>query len=197
VWVRGLFLVKVLLNKDSSLEFHGSSENMLGLLHVITGDGKGKSTASIGLSVRASGAGYKVLFIQFFKMYSSELDQMKKLGIEIKQFQHLGTVFKRYKQEEFDELKEKFKEFWDEVIKDFTKYDLIVLDEIVYVITEGLFPEKKFLEFLEQRSKKTELVLTGRNFPESIIKKADYVSEVRRIKHPYDQGVEARKGVEF
>ena len=186
-----------LLNTDGKLKFYGNPEKRLGLLHIVTGDGKGKTTSSIGLTVRAVGAGYKVLFVQFFKMNSSELKPLEELGVTIKQFQFLGPFFKKYTEEEFVEMQGEFQMFWDEIKPTFEEYDMVVLDEIVYIITKGVFPEKTFLKFLENRSENTELILTGRDFPESIIEKGDYVSEVRLVQHPFKKGIDARKGVEF
>lgn len=189
---------KVLLNTDGKgLKYYGDDENKLGMIHVITGDGKGKTTASIGLCIRSIGAGFKVLFVQFFKMNTNELEPLKKLGVDIEQFQFLGPFFKKYTDKEFNELQEEFSTFWNKLTPRFKDYDLVVLDEIVYIVTKGVYPENDFLKFLERKPKKTELILTGRDYPKSIKDRADYVSEVRRLKHPFDKGVSARKGVEF
>ncbi len=189
---------KVLLHSDGKgMDFYASGEKDLGLLHVVTGDGKGKTTSSVGLCVRAAGNDYEALFVQFFKKNTGELEPLKEVGVEVEQFQFLGPFFKDYSEEEFEEMQEEFQDFWTELKPRLEDYDLVVLDEIVYIVTEGIYPEEKFLEFLEERDKDTELVLTGRDFPESIIERADYVSEVKRVKHPYERGVPARKGIEF
>ncbi len=189
---------KVLLHSDGEgLDYYASGEKKLGLLHVVTGDGKGKTTSSVGLCTRAAGAGFKPLFVQFFKKETNELEPMKEIGVEVKQFQFLGPFFKDYDEEEFEEMQEEFMEFWGEVKLRISDYDVVVLDEIVYIVTEGVLPEEDFLEFLDERPADTELVLTGRDFPESIIERADYVSEIKREKHPFERGVPARKGIEF
>ncbi len=188
----------VLLHSDGKgLEYYGSGENELGLLHVVTGAGKGKTTSSVGLCVRAVGAGYSPLFVQFFKKHSGELEPLRELGVDVEQFQFLGPFFKDYSDEEFEEMRERFGEFWSELTGRFPEYDLVVLDELVYVVTEGVFPEEEMLAFLDERPKDTELVLTGRDFPESIQERADYLSRIEKVKHPYEEGVPARNGIEF
>lgn len=189
---------KVLLHSDGNgLDYYGSGENKLGLLHVITGEGKGKTTSSVGLCVRAVGAGYSPFFVQFFKKHTGELEPLEELGVDVEQFQFLGPFFKDYSEAEFDEMQERFMEFWEDIKPRFAEYDMVVLDELVYVITEGVLPEKEFLRFLEDRPQDTELVLTGRDFPDSLQQRADYLNDIEKVKHPFDEGVPARDGVEF
>jgi cob(I)alamin adenosyltransferase len=189
---------KVLIHTDGKgLDYYASGEKKLGLLHVITGPGKGKTTSSIGLTVRATGAGFDCLFIQFFKKTTNELEPLEQLGVETKQFQFLGPFFKDYSEEEFEEMQDEFMEFWNEIRPSFSDYDLVVLDEMVYVVTEGVFAEDEFVAFLDDRPPDTELVLTGRDFPDAITERADYVSRVEKDEHPFERGVPARKGIEF
>jgi len=188
--------LKVLLNTDGEKKFYGSGEKRLGMLHLLMGDGKGKTSAAVGLCVRARGAGYKALFVQFFKMHTSELEPLRNLGVVVKQFQALGPFFKKYDEESLEELKSRVEEFWEGLREEVKRYDLAVLDESGYLLTEGFLPEQHFLALVKERGE-VELVLTGREFPQSLLDLADYASEVRKVKHPFDKGVAARRGVEF
>jgi cob(I)alamin adenosyltransferase len=172
-----------------------------GLIQVYTGDGKGKSTAAIGQAVRAAGHGFKVGFVSFFKdpeiFGYGEFEPLQKLGIETFVFAKKHPHF--YKNLSFDEVREeclKGVEFIKELFKD-ESWDMLVLDEINIATRDGFLKEEEVLSLLKAKPEQLELVLTGRGATEGIIKEADLVSEVREVKHPYNQGVQGREGIEY
>lgn len=168
------------------------------LIHIYTGSSKGKTTASVGLAVRAIGAGWKVLYCSLYKPDgSSEYEPLLKLGVTLKRFAWRGTFFKNYTKEEMVEQKLAFQAFLTDVESSWQKYDLVVLDEVVYAITSGVISQADFLAFLDRKPGTVELVLTGRDFPEAIKARADYVTTMEQTKHPFDKGHLPRKGVEF
>jgi len=167
-----------------------------GLIHVYTGEGKGKTSAGMGLLVRALGRGLTVKIIQLFKRDTGEQFFFENSGFKYFQFKPLHPFFKTYNQNELQSLKKEFLEFWNEVTENLD-YDVILIDEIGPGIAWGVINESLVLDLINKKPENTELVLTGRDMPLSIIEKADYVSEVNKIKHPYDKGILARKGIEF
>lgn len=176
-------------------------EKKKGLILVNTGDGKGKTTAALGMGLRAWGQGMKVLVLQFIKggWEYGELKAAEKLGpgFEICQ---LGEGFIKGKGDSFiDEHRRAAREALEkakaEIIS--AKYDLIVLDEILYAVHYGLVDLNDVLDLLDRKPEELHLVLTGRNAPPEIIEKADLVTEMREIKHHFTRGVPAQKGIEF
>ena len=173
----------------------------LGLVHIYSGDGKGKTTASIGLTIRALGCGYKVLFVQFLKDdNTNEIKFLSKVdNIEI--ISGNGGINKftwTMTQEELSKVKELMtKRFNDAVeICNTGKYDLIVFDEIMGAIKTNILDEELVLEFIKKKSDSLEVVMTGRNPSNELIEVADYVSEIKKIKHPFDRKIPAREGIE-
>tara|TARA_Y100000034_G_scaffold123932_1_gene171427 strand:- start:5000 stop:5545 length:546 start_codon:yes stop_codon:yes gene_type:complete len=169
----------------------------LGLIHIYTGKGKGKTSAGMGLILRALGRGLKIKIIQLFKRDTGEQFFFENSGFKYLQFKPLHPFFKNYNENELEDLKKEFLEFWKEVIKDIEEYDVVLIDEIGPGIKWKIISEEIILDFMGNKPKNTELVLTGRNIPDSIIEKADYVSEIKKIKHPYDKGILSRKSIEF
>ncbi len=169
-----------------------------GLIHVYTGEGKGKSTASIGLSVRALGAGKRVAFVQFMKgVESSELAPLKQLGITVVR---TGTVTKfipYMNDEEKARCAREQREGFERAVALAESVDLLVLDEIISAMTTGMVPEEDVVSFLKTRPSALEVVLTGRDVPQKIRDMADYFSDIKAVKHPYDQGIQARRGIEM
>ena len=172
-----------------------------GLIQVYTGDGKGKSTAAIGQAVRAAGHGFKVGFVSFFKdpevFGYGEFESLQKLGIRTFLFARRHPHF--YKKISLDEVREeclKGIEFIKELFHD-QSWDMLVLDEINIAVRDGFLKEEEILSLLEAKPERLELVLTGRGVTEKIIEKADLVSEIKEIKHPYEQGIGSREGIEF
>ena len=171
-----------------------------GCVHVYYGDGKGKTTTGMGLILRAAGYGYRVLLYQFMKDNKTSerkiLERVENItmldGLEQEKFSFQMTP----------EEKEERKRFYGEQFWKVTKlavsedYDVLFMDEIIYAISAGLLEEELVLDFLKTKPKKLEVLLTG-NYPgEEILKLADYVSEIKKVKHPFDRGVRARRGIE-
>ena len=168
-----------------------------GYLQVYTGDGKGKTTAAIGLAVRAMGAGMKVLFAQFLKKGDfSEINALRRFGDQIKiiQFGSGKFVRGRPKNADFQRAQQGLKDI--EKYMSSGRYDLVVLDEANVALHLGLLPLEDMLCFISRRPPWVELVLTGRNAPEEIKNAADLVSECRLVKHYFSRGIKARIGIE-
>lgn len=168
-----------------------------GFMQVYTGNGKGKTTAALGLSLRAVCAGKKVFFCQFMKAADcSELKAEKYLpGFKIEQFGAGRFIFGKPSEKDI-EAAEKGLEKAGSILSS-GDYDVVVLDEINVAIHCGLFSEDEVIDILEKRSPNTEVVLTGRYAGSKIIEKADLVTEMEEVKHYYSKGITARKGIEF
>lgn len=165
------------------------------MIHIYCGDGKGKTTASIGLSVRMAGYGKKVLFVQFLKgSYTGELEILKE-NVKVMRCDKNYGFFRSMSDENKENITKNHNDNLSYVIKNMNDFDMIVLDEIFAAYNYGLCNKDMVLEIVENYS--GELVLTGRDPDEWFIEKADYVSEIKKIKHPYDKGITAREGVEF
>ncbi|MCD6198882.1 MAG: cob(I)yrinic acid a,c-diamide adenosyltransferase [Deltaproteobacteria bacterium] len=166
-------------------------------IHVYTGDGKGKTTAALGLTLRADGAGWRVLFAQFLKHGEfSEIKALKKLGEQVTIRQYGSGRFLKGRPSEKE--KEMALAGLSEIMQvmEEGKYDLIVLDEINVAVHFGLIPLKSVMSLLEKRPQDVELILTGRWASKEIMERADLVTEVRMIKHYFSKGVPAREGIE-
>jgi cob(I)alamin adenosyltransferase len=174
---------------------------MQGLVHIYTGNGKGKTTAAIGLGLRAWGRGKKVLMVQFLKgMESGEHLAVKKLdrGFTINIGRNLEKFTWEMNKEELEMTKafqRKQLEYAHEEMKT-DKWDILILDEIMAAITENMISVDDVLALIQNKPEKLEIVLTGRNAPERLIEVADYVSDIREVKHPIQKGVAARRGIE-
>jgi cob(I)alamin adenosyltransferase len=176
-----------------------TSENGLGMVHVYTGNGKGKTTASLGLGMRAAGHGYKVLMIQFMKgdIKYGELEAAKKIpNFEILQFGRPDFVDKKNPAQIDIDLARKGLEHARKVVKE-GKIDLLILDEVNVAVEWGLVSCEDVLKVVKSRPKKMEIVLTGRYAPKEFIEIADTVTEMKEIKHPFQKDILARKGVEY
>ncbi|MEO0262889.1 MAG: cob(I)yrinic acid a,c-diamide adenosyltransferase [candidate division WOR-3 bacterium] len=172
-----------------------------GLIQIYTGDGKGKTTAAVGLAVRASFYNLKVCFIYFHKDPErwgyGELENLKKLGVDVIGFASKHPHFD--KDVSFEDVRReclKGLEFVEKIFNE-NKYDIIILDEINISVRDGFLKEEEILSLLDKKPYGIELILTGRGATEKMIEKADLVSEVKKIKHPFDKGIFARKGIEF
>lgn len=171
-----------------------------GFVQVYTGNGKGKSTAAIGLAVRAAGAGLKSYIIQFMKDYNySELRSLELLHefIELEKVGKDDFVFRKElpPQEEIDLAATALNKAEIKMLSG--KYDIIILDEACVSIYFKILIEEQILEFINKKPKEVELVITGRYCPKSIIDKADLVTEMKEINHYYQKGVVSRKGIDF
>ena len=176
---------------------------MEGLTIIHTGDGKGKSTAAFGLALRAYGAGLNVLILQFIKgrQISGELNALENLSkipaenkIEIRQC-GLGFIDKNNFNEHIDAAETALEISHAEILSG--KWDLIILDEIIYSVKFKLLDAEKVLALIKIRPPQVHLVLTGREAPQILIDAADLVTEMKLIKHPFQRGVKAQRGIEF
>ncbi len=169
-----------------------------GLVQVYTGDGKGKTTAAIGLAVRALGNDFKVRVIQFFKSeLSGEVAPIQKLGADVSIHNHQERPSWTMNEEQEQKLKADSIDGWN-IFKELIesgKYDLIILDEANHVLHRGYIAKEEVLDILDN-AKHTEVVFTGRNAPEWLITRADLVTEMKMHKHPFEQKIPARKGIE-
>lgn len=172
---------------------------MRGLIHIYCGDGKGKTTAAIGLAVRAAGSGKKVLLLQFFKDgKSSEFSALAHVpGIEtVPQTRTFGFSW-TLTPEEKEEARGYYAGLLEEAFRRAGGFDLLVLDEAMSACTTGMIDETRLLALLAGKPAELEVVLTGRNPSQALLDAADYVTEMKKIKHPYERGVAARKGIEY
>ena len=171
------------------------------MVHVYTGDGKGKTTAALGLALRALGWGLRVCFIQFVKGYP-EIGEMKIAPafdgrFEIHQFAlDLSRDIDESKVLARRAAAEEAMRFAESAVAS-REYDLVVLDEINVAVHYGLIDAARVLSLISKKPKRVELVLTGRNAKQAIIEAADYASVISKFKHPYDRGALARKGIEY
>jgi len=175
---------------------------MRGLVHIYTGNGKGKTTAAVGLGVRACGSGLNVLMVQFLKSTpSGEITSIKKLEPGFRVYR--GTESRKFIWQMNDEEKAKARAEQQEIFEFAVsearkgKVDLLILDESLGAISTGFLSMDRVVDFIKNRPEHLEVVLTGRGAPEELIGLADYVSEIRDIKHPAEKGIKARKGIEF
>ncbi len=168
------------------------------MIQVYIGDGKGKTTAALGLGLRANGAGKKVLLVQFLKDgQSSEIKTIRKLkNFDVKIFGKKGFLDKnKLDKKDFDLANQGFN-FVQKAIQN-KLYNLIILDEINVVNSFGLIKTKDILDLIKKTPSAIELVLTGRNASKKIIQSADLVTEMKQIKHYFEKGVKARKWIEY
>ncbi|MBK8823357.1 MAG: cob(I)yrinic acid a,c-diamide adenosyltransferase [Anaerolineales bacterium] len=170
-----------------------------GLLIVNTGDGKGKSTAAFGMVLRAWGRNFRICVIQFIKAETGqwgEIKAAKKLGIE---WHATGDGF-TWTSKDMNETIARARHGWEIAKEKISSgnYDLIVLDEFTYTMTYNWLDTDEVMDWLRiNRPSDLHLVITGRSAPQVLIDAADLVSEMKPIKHPYDQGIVAQAGVEF
>ncbi len=168
-----------------------------GLIHIYTGDGKGKTTAAVGLAVRARGRAKRVLFSQFMKAVTGgEIAMLEKLQVRILSFKEVLSPY-FHPGADLGALREKALGALEQLSVIMTGYDLVVLDEFMHLVRHGLIMEDEALAFLKRKPAAVEIVLTGRDAPGPLIEAADYVTEMKAIKHPLNKGIKAREGIEF
>lgn len=173
----------------------------MGLIHIYTGDGKGKTTAALGQGVRTFGAGYKVLMVQFLKGDDTgELHSIEKLGegFELKRFAAINNFYKFLSEEEKLKAQKDAKEglsLINSALKE-EAYNLIIMDEIMAVLYNEMVEVEDVISLIKNKPAHVELIMTGRNAPQELIDLADYVTEMKLIKHPFQKGIYARKGIE-
>ncbi|HBL35554.1 MAG TPA: cob(I)yrinic acid a,c-diamide adenosyltransferase [Firmicutes bacterium] len=167
------------------------------MIQIYTGDGKGKTTAAVGLAVRAHGHGLRVAVFQFLKtaQENGEARVLRGLGIDCRQYGSGRWLIDREPDPAELALAA---QGWAEVERAVaTGYQLVVLDEISHAVNGGLLPLEQVKSLLEEAPTDVELVLTGRAMPEEFLVLADLITEVRAVRHPFTRGIEARKGIEY
>ena len=171
-----------------------------GYVQVYTGDGKGKTTAALGLLLRAYGAGLRVYMGQFIKggpAVSSEIKILSERFPEaiVEQYGKAGFICGEPTPEDISRAKDGLRRFADALKSG--EYDLMIADEANCAVDLGLLTVDELLSLLDARPPHVELVITGRNAPEALIRRADLVTNMGAVKHYFENGVEARKGIEF
>jgi cob(I)alamin adenosyltransferase len=172
-----------------------------GLLMVFTGNGKGKTSAALGVALRAAGQGFKVLMIQFIKgsWHYGELDSAQMLGGAL-EIRPMGRGFvKTGAQKPDPEDVRMAEEAWSAAVEAMqsAKYDMIVLDELNYTTNYGMLPIGRVLDDLGRRPERLHVIATGRNAHPRLIEAADLVTEMKEIKHPFNQGILAQRGIDY
>ena len=171
-----------------------------GYIHIYCGNGKGKTTTGMGLCTRAAGFGYRVLIYQFMKNNKTSerkiLEQVPNIrfidGLEQEKFSFQMTP----------EEKEQRRQYYEQQFNLITQiareehYDILFCDELIYTIRAGLFTESILTDYLKNKPENLEIILTGQDPSQELMNLADNVSEIRKIKHPFDQGNHARPGIE-
>lgn len=172
-----------------------------GLIHIYTGDGKGKTTAAIGQGMRTAGGGFKVLMVQFLKGDNTgELYSIEKLApnFQLVRFANMKKFYSQMNEEEKTQVKKSVEEGLEVIKKHLREenYNLVIMDEIMAVIYNKIIPMEEILSLVKTKPQDVEIILTGRNAPEALMEIADYVTEMKMIKHPFQKGIYARKGIE-
>ena len=173
-----------------------------GLLIVYTGPGKGKTTCALGTAFRAVGQGLRVLMVQFIKgsWHYGELDAAKMLGDDKFEIRPMGRGFVKIGGAETDPEDIRLcEEAWRFAVEQMngSKYDLVVLDEINYVISYKMLDPEKVVEELAKRPERLHVICTGRNAHPKLVELADLVTEMREVKHPYTKGILAQRGIDY
>ena len=168
------------------------------LVVVHTGDGKGKTTAALGTLFRAWGRGYRVCMLQFIKSTTSNYGEnraAKKIGMEIVA---LGGGF-TWLSKDIEKDKALARDLWEQCKAKIAsgEYDIVALDEFTYPLAYGWLPVDEVIAFLRDRPARTHVIITGRDAPQALIDFADLVTEMREVKHPFQQGIKAQPGIEF
>jgi len=173
-------------------------ETRKGVLLVVTGNGKGKTTSAFGVALRSLGHGFKIAVVQFMKgRIYGELEVLRdRLGVDVYQFGRNAFVDpKNPDPRDLELARQGLDKAWEIVRGE--RHDLLILDEIIYVSSYNLIPENEVLALARARPRWMDLILTGRGASAELIELADTVSEVREIKHHYKKGIESRAGMEY
>ena len=172
-----------------------------GLIHIYTGEGKGKTTSAVGLGVRALSHGLSVCYSYFNKIPAqygdTEIVSLEKLGAKI-----IGTTnghpsFNKMsiKEDYKMHIQNSFREM-EKLIRN-NHFDMLIMDEILISVRDGFLEENKLVEFIKNKPMSLELIMTGRGVTDQLIELADYVSHIENVKHPFDKGITSREGIEF
>ena len=176
-----------------------------GLVQIYTGDGKGKTTAAFGLALRAAGQGNKVLIYQFLKPPSLDIGerfalQLGAVRIRVESLDVPWDMAQSSKdQKAVKEMQKAIKEVLERIAQTAEKrfYDVLILDEIVFCLSKGLAKLEDIKDIIDRKDPAVEIVLTGRGATQELIELADLVTEMKNVKHPFDKGISARRGIEF
>ena len=175
---------------------------MQGLIHIYTGNGKGKTSAAVGLGMRAYGRGLKVLMVQFLKgAETGEIFTIEKLGSGF--LLQRGKEVKKFtwnmNEEELNDLKQSMSELFKASVESASKSecDVLIWDELLGAISTGLIEINEVISFLKNKPEGLEVIMTGRNAPKELVDISHYVSEINAAKHPFDKGIKARMGIEY
>ena len=172
-----------------------------GQIHIYTGDGKGKTTAAMGLAFRASAYDKKIYILQFLKgrKTGERITSDKFDNITFERANKSKKFFIQMNDKEKKEQKAEIKEIWNKIndLLENSDYEIIIFDEIMGAISNGMVEIEDVKELLDNKGKDKEVILTGRKAPQELIEKADYVTEMKMIKHPFNKNVSARKGIEY
>ena len=171
-----------------------------GLILLYTGNGKGKTTAALGQVLRASGHGFKVAIVQFIKNMKNtgEIKAAKKIFADHLEIYPMGSGF-TWDAKDTEELRRAAEKGWNlarEKIES-GQYCMVILDELTYALNYGLLDQDEILTFLKNKPEKLHVIITGRDASDKLIDLADLVTEMKEIKHPYQKGIKATKGIEF
>lgn len=169
-----------------------------GRIHIYAGNGKGKTTAAVGLAVRARGAGKRVIFFQFMKgRPSAEIPMLEALGIETFRDADKTKFVFQMNDTEKSEYRASQNSLFRQAVEKSTDCDLLVVDELTSAVSSGMLAENEVLTFLDNKPHKLEVAVTGRDPSEELLRRAEYVSVIQCVRHPYENGVTAREGIEF
>lgn len=174
---------------------------MKNLIHIYAGNGKGKTTAAVGLCIRCAGSGGRVIFTQFMKdNKSSELSILNKIdNIQLVMCSESFGFYSKMNEETKEKAKEVYSRHLSKIIDMANHQDLrmLVLDEVIDAYNYNLIERDFLLNFLRNKPDQLEVIMTGRNPEKELVELADYISEIVKVKHPYDKGIQARVGIEL
>lgn len=179
-----------------------STQTTAGLIHIYTGEGKGKTTAAIGLTVRCAGSGGRVIFCQFLKdNRSSELNILRSLPqVELVLAPTCYGFYKFLNEQQRAEARQTYSQLLRQALHAASRPEqparLLILDEAVAAYNHKLLEQEVLLDFLRHKPTELEVVLTGRQPAPELMELADYLSDIHKIKHPFDHGIPARQGIE-
>ena len=185
-----------------TLRIHGILMTEKGLTIVYTGKGKGKTTAALGIALRASGYEKKICMIQFIKgsWHYGEMESSKKLGSNFEMIAvgkgFVGIIDDNSPREDHQQIAKEALKISEEKIQS-GEYDIIILDEINYAVNLGLIKIEDVTKLIKSKPPDLDLILTGNYAKDDVMKLADLVTEMREIKHPFQKGIKAKKGIDF
>ena len=177
------------------------SEGMTGLIHICCGDGKGKTTSAMGMCLRAAGAGLRVVIYQFMKDGQANERTILEKNPNVTFLNEVRSVCFSFRMSEAQKSREQARYLTDlERVSEYVRRegaDVLLLDEALYAVSNGLLSEQILTEFLDQKPEKLEVILTGGAASGALMERADYISRIVNEKHPFQRGIRAREGIEY